>query len=136
MISISLTKLFRNRGIGILMAGVLFATLSVAAQGADEDARKLPASQTSAEVETVAAIPAGASSRVAPSPTASPITAEETPSLERVMDMLHAQGVEIASLRAALRDQQELTARLAAKLNAASAEAVVAEAITSAPSAP
>jgi putative porin len=133
---IPLTQLFRNRGIGTLMAGVLFATLSVAAQGADEDARKLPASQTSAEVETVAAIPAGASSRVAPSATASPINAEETPSLERVMDMLHAQGEEIVSLRAALRDQQELTARLAAKLNAASAEAVVAEAITSAPSAP
>ena len=47
------------------------------------------------------------------------------------MDMLHAQGVEIASLRAALRDQQELTARLAAKLNLASPEAVVSEAISS-----
>jgi hypothetical protein len=136
MIRISLTQLFRNKGIVTLMAGVLFATLSVAAQGADDNGRKPPASQTSAEVETVAANPSGASTRVAPSVPHSSINAEETPSLDRVMDMLQAQGEEIASLRAALRDQQELTARLAAKLNAASAEPVVSEAISSGAPAP
>jgi hypothetical protein len=113
------------------MAGVLFATLSVAAQGADEDARQLPAPQTSAVAETVAAISSGASARVASDVTHSSTSAEATPSLDRVMDILQAQGQEIASLRAALRDQQELTARLAAKLNATSAEPVVSEAISS-----
>src|SRR5580704_7900175 len=131
MIPVFLTRLFRNRGIGTLMAGVLFATLSVAAQGADEDARQLPAPQTSAVAETVAAISSGASARVASDVTHSSTSAEATPSLDRVMDILQAQGQEIASLRAALRDQQELTARLAAKLNATSAEPVVSEAISS-----
>jgi hypothetical protein len=53
-------------------------------------------------------------------------TAAATPSLEQVIELLQEQGQEIAALRAALRDQQELTARLEAKLNAAGPEMVVA----------
>lgn len=53
-------------------------------------------------------------------------TAAATPSLEQVIELLQEQGQEIAALRAALRDQQELTARLEAKLNAAGPELVVA----------
>jgi Putative porin len=49
------------------------------------------------------------------------------------MELLQAQGQEIASLRAALRDQQELTAQLVAKLNAASAGSTAAESVTAAP---
>jgi hypothetical protein len=45
--------------------------------------------------------------------------ATPAPSLEQVVELLRAQGQEIESLRAALRDQQEVTARLEAKLNAA-----------------
>ena len=53
-------------------------------------------------------------------------TASATPTLEQVIELLQEQGQEIAALRAALRDQQELTARLEAKLNAAGSEMVVA----------
>ena len=43
------------------------------------------------------------------------------------MELLQAQGQEIAALRTALRDQQELTARLETKLSAASPATIVAE---------
>jgi hypothetical protein len=56
------------------------------------------------------------------------------PSLEQVMDLLQAQGQEIAALRAALRDQQELSARIEAKLNAAVPNPIVAVAAPSVPS--
>ncbi len=49
------------------------------------------------------------------------------------MELLQTQGQEIASLRAALHDQQELTVRLEAKLNAASAGSIVAEPASPAP---
>ena len=49
------------------------------------------------------------------------------------MELLQAQGREIASLRAALRDQQELTAQLSAKLNAARAGAIVSDPVIAAP---
>jgi hypothetical protein len=49
------------------------------------------------------------------------------------MELLQAQGQEIASLRAALHDQQELTAQLLAKLNVASAGSTAAESVTAAP---
>ena len=56
MIRISLTELFRTRGIGTLMAGLLFATSKRCGAGEQmTSARKPSAAQTSAEVETVAA---------------------------------------------------------------------------------
>ena len=73
--------------------------------------------------------------RISPAPSVAPAAASTaaTPSLEQVMELLQAQGREIASLRAALRDQQELTAQLSAKLNAARAGELVSEAVTAAP---
>jgi hypothetical protein len=55
------------------------------------------------------------------------------PSLEQVMDLLQAQGEEIAALRIALREQQELSARLEARLNAGSPAEIVAVAALPAP---
>jgi hypothetical protein len=131
-----MTRLLRNRGIEALIAVVLFATLSVPAQGAGGDTSKLPAAPVSAGDETVAAIPSNSSAPVAPGVAPSPASTVTTPSLEQVMELLQAQGQEIASLRAALRDQQELTARLEAKLNAASPALIVAESASPAPLAP
>jgi hypothetical protein len=136
MIRISLTQLFRNRGIGTLISGVLFAALSVAAQGTGGEQRELPAPQASTEEAAAAAIRSNLSARAESSVTPLPAGPTETPSLGQVIELLRAQGEEIATLRAALHDQQELTARLEAKLNAASAGSVVAEPVTPAPSAP
>lgn len=58
------------------------------------------------------------------------------PSLGEVMELLKAQGEEIETLRAALHHQQELTARLEAKLNAFGAAATGVEAGPSVPAAP
>src|ERR1700681_2562757 len=126
MIQISMTRLCRNRGIETLIAVVLFATLGAPARGAVGDSSKLPAAPASAGDETVAAIPANSSAPVAPSVAPSEASQVAAPSLGQVMELLQAQGQEIASLRAALRDQQELTARLEAKLNATSPALIVA----------
>ena len=112
MIRNSKLWMFRNTGIGAVLAALVIVTLSVPARGTDGEPREMQAARVSASDETVAA----------------------TPSLEQVAEILQAQGQEIASLRAALRDQQELTARLEAKLNAAGPVMVVPE--PAAPSSP
>jgi hypothetical protein len=56
--------------------------------------------------------------------------------MDEVMGTLEAQGQEIASLRAALSEQQELTAKLEAKLNAAVPALVAAGPAAPTPSAP
>jgi putative porin len=119
--------MFRNNGIGAAVAAMLLASLSVPAQGKDGEPRKLPAARASAGDESVAAIPSNISATPSPSVATSPTSPAATPSLEQVMELLQAQGQEIASLRAALREQQELTARLEAKLIAASPTRIVAE---------
>jgi hypothetical protein len=56
----------------------------------------------------------------------SPARPAATPSLEQVMYLLQAQGRELEAVKEELRDQKELTARLAAKLNSAGANPVIA----------
>jgi hypothetical protein len=85
---------FINRGIWKLAAALLLAMLSIPARGGDSDS---PNAATS---------------------TASPASG---PTLDQVMALLQAQGRELEEVRAALREQQELTARLEAKLNSAGA---------------
>jgi Putative porin len=119
--------MFRNTGIGAVLAALVLVTLSIPARGADGEPREMPAARVSASGGTVAAIPSDSSAPVAPGVAPSAANPPATPSLERVMELLQAQGQEIASLRAALRDQQELTARLEAKLSAASPATIVAE---------
>src|SRR4029077_6238105 len=136
MLRISIFRMFRNKGIGAAVAAMLLASLSIPAQGKDGEPRIPPASQPSPRDQIVAAIPPNSSAPVAPSVAPSPASTVTTPSLEQVMELLQAQGQEIASLRAALRDQQELTARLEAKLNGVDPSLIVAEPAAPTPLAP
>ncbi len=77
-----------------------------------------------------------------PSKTSAPVTARAGavsadpaagPSLADVVQLLQEQGQEIESLRAALREQQEVTAQLEAKLNPAPTENPATSAASSAP---
>jgi hypothetical protein len=122
-----MSGMFRNRWIGAVLAALVLVTLSVPARGADGEPRKIPAERVSARVEAVAAIPSDSSAPVAPGVAPSAANLPATPSLEQVMELLQAQGQEIAALRAALREQQELTTRLEAKLSAASPARIIAE---------
>lgn len=54
------------------------------------------------------------------------------PTLAQVMELLQAQGQELDALRAALRDQRDLTAKLAAKLDATISEPGVSVAVSAA----
>ena len=74
------------------------------------------------------AILLGSAQPVAPNAGTPPVRSASEPSFEQVMELLQAQGRELEALRAALREQQELTARLEAKLNSGGAQADVEEA--------
>jgi hypothetical protein len=98
--------MFMNRSLSIgtnaiVIFSVLLAALSVPVRGADSAVSKMPD-------------PAPASST----------------SLERVIELVQEQGKEIEALRAALRDQQELTSRLLAKVNSAGNTPAVSEPAT------
>src|SRR5258708_6825678 len=133
MIRNSKSWMFRNKAIRVAVVAILLASLSVPARGKDGESRELPVTQLSPRDETAAAIPTILSATAAPSVAPSTASPAATPSLEQVMELLQTQGQEIASLRAALHDQQELTVRLEAKLNAASAGSIVAEPASPAP---
>ena len=127
MIRISMTGLFRDTGMGALLAALLLVAPIVPAWGDGGEPSKVTAARVSGSEETVAASPSDSSAPVIPGVAPLATNPSATPSLEQVMELLREQGQEIASLRAALRDQQELTARLEAKLNAASPAMIVAE---------
>lgn len=137
---LSKVRLVANRGIGSMLAIVLVATPSIPSRAGDDGPRKLAESHTPASDAVVTSVPSNLSTAVEPSavssPAASASTAAESPSLERVVEILRAQGQEIESLRQALRDQRELTAQLEAKLNAAGTEPIVAGAISPSGAAP
>src|SRR5579863_3565295 len=124
------TRKFRKGRTVALLAALSFAALSLPARGDDGGAHQAVAAQALTAPVTVAALSPGASDAAEPGIALSPKSAApaETPSLAEVLELLHAQGQEIATLRAALHDQQELTARLAARLNATEPTALVAEA--------
>ena len=99
---ISMTRLFTNRGNGIVVLGMLCASFSAPLRGENSSASKPPE----------------------PPP---PASSAPAPSLEKVMELIQEQGREIEVLRAALRDQQALTARLLAKLDSTEGENGVSE---------
>ncbi len=74
------------------------------------------------------AILLGSAQPVAANAGTPPVRSDSEPSFEQVIELLQAQGRELEALRAALREQQELTARLEAKLNSGGAQADVEEA--------
>jgi hypothetical protein len=124
-------KNLRNSGTGIwkVVAAVFLAALSIPALGGDDSPRKFGEPQPSANAAT-RATPSGSAQPTTPNAAASPASAAPTPSLAEVTELLQEQGRELETLRAALREQQELTARLEAKLNSAGAGPAVAEAAT------
>ena len=123
----SKARLPTNSRIWKLVVAVLLAALSVPAQGGDDSPRRLTGSQPSA-TGGMTAILLGSAQPVAPNAGTPPVRSASEPSFEQVMELLQAQGRELEALRAALREQQELTARLEAKLNSGGAQADVEEA--------
>src|SRR6266849_4954203 len=121
----SKARLPTNSRIWKLVVAVLLAALSVPAQGGDDSARRLTGSQPSA-TGGMTAILLGSAQPVAPNADTPPARSASKPSFEQVMELLQAQGRELEALRAALREQQELTARLEAKLNSGGAQTDVA----------
>jgi hypothetical protein len=125
-----MARLFINRRIWKVVGGVLLAALSIPAQGEDGSPRKLVEPQPSANEGSVIATPSDSAQPVTPSAGTPTVNSAPTPSLEQVMELLQAQGRELEAVRAALREQQEVTARLEAKLNSAGAAPVVAESVS------
>src|ERR1700737_2050749 len=117
--------------IRILVAGVILAALSIPAQGEDGSPRKMAEPQPSAN-EGMTATPLDSAKPVTPNAGTPPARSTSGPSLEEVMELLQAQGRELEAVRAALREQQELTARLEAKLNSAGSGLSVAESVAAA----
>jgi hypothetical protein len=110
-----------------LVAAVFLAAVSIPALGGDDSPRRLAEAQPSANAAT-RATPSGSAQPITPNAAAFPASAATTPSLEEVMELLQEQGRELETLRVALREQREVTARLEAKLNSTGTEPAAAEA--------
>src|SRR5271168_4415376 len=123
MIRTSKSAMVRSKAIRAAGAALLLASLGVPTHGAESGSLKPSVAQPRANGASVASIPSDAPDAAAATPRATSAVGSPAPvpSLEKVMELLQQQGEEIAALRAALRDQQELTARLEAKLNVAGA---------------
>jgi len=102
--------MFRKHAIHAATAIIFLASIRLPMYGGSDDSPQPNAPQPSARNEAVSS--EGRAS---------------APSLDQVLELLQAQGQEIASLRAELREQQELSARLEARLNASAPSLAVAE---------
>jgi len=125
----------RKQSMATVALILLLASTRIPAYARDGESAgsELATVRLNANKEGAAATSPDEASPVAAHAVASPEARPAAPTLEQVMDRVQAQGQEIAALRAALREQQELSARLEARLNAGIPEATVAE---SAPPAP
>jgi len=101
MKGIFMNHMFRIGTRATVILSVLLAASRVPARGADKSVTKIP--------------------------DPAPAAGASAPSLERVMEMVQEQGEEIELLRAALRDQQVLSARLLAAVNSARNAPAVSE---------
>jgi alkylhydroperoxidase family enzyme len=122
----SMAGLLAGSGIWILLAGLLLVALRIPAQAEDGSSRESAEPQPSAN-EGLIAVPADSAQPVTPNAGIPSAHSTPEPSLEQVMELLQAQGRELETLRAALREQQELTARLVDRLNSTGAGEVAAE---------
>jgi hypothetical protein len=122
-----LTQVRTRRAMANLTAVVLLAGVNSSAKGGDDGAGKLPDAQALAIEVSKKVTPPESGEPSNPDAGAHPGRSASGPSLEDVMELLRAQGRELEALRTALREQQELTARLAAKLKPAGAESVAGE---------
>src|SRR6266436_5816901 len=113
----SMVRLLVGRAIWKVVAGVLLAAVSIPTQAEDGGSRKFAEPQPSTKELLTVVAPSDSTQPATPNAGAPPARSTTEPSLEHVMELLEAQGRELETLRAALREQQELTARLVAKLN-------------------
>src|SRR5882757_976637 len=113
----SMVRLLAGRAIWKVVAGVLLAAVSIPAQGEDGSSRKFAEPRPSTKELLTVVAPSDATQPAPPDAGTPPARSAPEPSLEQVMELLQAQGRELETLRAALREQQELTARLAAKIS-------------------
>src|SRR6266481_2100091 len=113
----SMVRLLVGRAIWKVVAGVLLAAVSIPTQAEDGGSRKFAEPQPSTKELLTVVAPSDSTQPATPNAGAPPARSTTEPSLEHVMELLQAQGRELETLRAALREQQELTARLAAKLS-------------------
>src|SRR5258705_5757855 len=113
----SMVRLLAGRAIWKVVAGVLLAAVSIPTQAEDGSSRKFAEPRPSTKELLTVVAPSNSTQPATPNADAPPARSTTEPSLEHVMELLQAQGRELETLRAALREQQELTARLAAKLS-------------------
>ena len=121
----SMVRLLVGRAIWKVVAGVLLAAVSIPTQAEDGGSRKFAEPQPSTKELLTVVAPSDSTQPATPNAGAPPARSTTEPSLEHVMELLEAQGRELETLRAALREQQELTARLVAKLNSTGTGPVV-----------
>jgi len=124
---------FRKQAVRAAGVIILLASIRLPMYGEGGDSPKPASTPPSTTKEVATAVHLADSSPGAISDAAFSEGRTTTPSLVQVMDLLQAQGEEIAALRIALREQQELSARLEARLNAGSPSAIVAVAATPEP---
>src|SRR6266550_6357201 len=129
MKSTSMAQLLTGRGIWKVIVGILLALLSIPAQGEDGSSRKFAEPQPSANEGLTVVAPSDSAQPATPNAGTPPARSAREPSLEQVMELVQAQGRELETLRAALREQQELTARLLARLNSTGTGPVVARTV-------
>jgi hypothetical protein len=127
-------SMFRNQAMTAVAMFILLVSIRVPVRAGEGESSKPATAQPSSNKDDAPTTRVTEASPVTPPPTESPEGRHSTPSLEQVLDLLQAQGQEIAALRAALREQQELSARLEAKLNVAVPGPIVASAAPSVPS--
>jgi hypothetical protein len=125
----SMDRLLTGRVIWKVVAAVLLGALSIPAQAEDGSSGKFAEPQPSAKEVLTAVAPSEPAQPVTPNAGIPPGRSATEPSLEQVMELLQAQGRDLETLKAALREQQELTARLMARLNSTGAGPVVAGAV-------
>jgi hypothetical protein len=117
---------FRKQAMTALAVISLVASIRVPMYGENGDSPKAATPPPSATKEDAPATRLADSSPMEIARTGFSEGQAAAPSLEQVMDLLQAQGEQIAALRIALREQQELSARLEARLNGGSPAAIVA----------
>jgi hypothetical protein len=124
---------FRKQAMTAVAVTILLASIRLPMYAEGGDSPKAAAAPASSGKEDAPAARLADSSPVAIPGAVYSEGRSAAPSLEQVVVLLQAQGEEIAALRIALREQQELSARLEAKLNAGSPAAIVAVAATPEP---
>src|ERR1700682_1123558 len=121
MMTSSMVRRLIKNAIRIPVAGAILAMLSIPAKAADNGARTSAEPRASEHERSATATSPGSVQPAAANDEVAPPRSASEPSLDQIMELLKDQSRELETLRSALREQQELTARLEAKLNSTGA---------------